>query len=84
MACSSDKQTIHIFAVQSGKYDIENGIKLSDEEAKIQAPADQDFENDERPENKKSKLNFMKGILPKYFADEWSFAKFKVPKDDNS
>ena len=38
----------------------------------------------ERPENKKSKLNFIKGILPKYFDSEWSFARFKLPSDDNS
>ena len=38
----------------------------------------------DRPENKKSKLNFIKGILPRYFDSEWSYGRFKVPNDDNS
>lgn len=38
----------------------------------------------DKPENKKSKLNFIKGILPKYFDSEWSYGRFKVPNDDNS
>ena len=33
------------------------------------------------PENKKSKLNFMKGIV-KYFDSSWSYARFKVPNED--
>ena len=35
-------------------------------------------------ENKKSKLNFIKGILPKYFDSAWSYGRFKVPNEDNS
>lgn len=27
----------------------------------------------------KSGLSFMKGVLPKYFSSEWSFAKFAIP-----
>lgn len=34
--------------------------------------------NADKPENKKSRLNFMKSMLPKYFESEWSFARFKV------
>jgi hypothetical protein len=29
--------------------------------------------------NTKSTLSFIKGILPKYFSSEWSFAQFRVP-----
>lgn len=29
--------------------------------------------------NPKSALSFMKGVLPKYFSSEWSFAQFRVP-----
>jgi len=34
----------------------------------------------EQPDNPKSSLAFMKGILPKYFSSEWSFAQFRVPE----
>jgi len=63
------------------------GIKLTDEEAKIMPPeeeVDLDKIGGDRPENKKSKLNFIKGILPKYFDSEWSYGRFKVPNEDNS
>lgn len=29
--------------------------------------------------NTKSSLSFIRGILPKYFSSEWSFAQFRVP-----
>lgn len=45
---------------------------------------DEDNEDEARPENKKSKFSFIKGIFPKYFDSEWSFARFKIPGDDNS
>ena len=65
----------------NAKLDAANAIKLSDEEAKVVDPEDQ---GGDVLENKKSKFNFMKGILPKYFDSEWSFARFKLPSDDNS
>jgi hypothetical protein len=77
LACSSDKSTIHVFAVHADKYDTLNGIKLADEDQKVQ-------DDDDQPENKKSKLSMFKGILPKYFESEWSFAKFRIPKSDTS
>lgn len=30
-------------------------------------------------DNTRSSFSFMKGILPKYFSSEWSFAQFRVP-----
>ena len=30
--------------------------------------------------NQKSTLSFMKGVLPKYFSSEWSFAQFRIPE----
>lgn len=88
LACSSDRSTIHIFSVKQ-KHDHEAGIKLSDEEdtkAQQDEVADGEEKGTEiaRPANKKSKLNFISGILPKYFDSEWSFGRFKVPNDDNS
>jgi WD40 repeat protein len=76
LACSSDRSTIHIFTVTI-KADSQTGIKLSDEEGKAD-PGDE-----KRPENKKSAVKFLKGIST-YFDSEWSFAKFKIPNDDNS
>jgi len=88
LACSSDRSTIHIFSVKS-KYDHEAGIKLSDEEESKMVSNNEENEEDkknegERPQNKKSKFNFISGILPKYFDSEWSFGRFKVPNADNS
>ena len=37
-----------------------------------------------KPANKKSKMGFFKGILPKVFGAEYSHSKFKIPSDDNS
>lgn len=76
LACSSDKSTIHIFTINV-KAD-SAGIKISDEEAKA------DTNQDNLPENNKSKFKFLKGIGVTYFDSEWSFAKFKIPNDDNS
>lgn len=86
LACSSDRSTIHIFSIKP-KYDTTAGIKLSDEEEnKVMPAADEDDPKGDanRPANKKSKLGFISGILPKYFDSEWSYGRFKVPNDDNS
>lgn len=81
LACSSDRSTIHIFAVNAN---VDQEVKLTDEEAKIQPPEGEEEDPKDRPENKKSKLNFIKGILPKYFDSAWSYGRFKVPNEDNS
>jgi len=87
LACSSDRSTIHIFSIKP-KYDTSAGIKLSDEEEnKVMPNEEEDSKKDgdeNRPANKKSKLNFISGLLPKYFDSEWSYGRFKVPNDDNS
>lgn len=81
LACASDRSTIHIFSVDA-KLEKKGAIKLSDEEAKIAVP-DEEQEDEARPENKKSKFSFIKGIS-KYFDSEWSFARFKIPGEDSS
>jgi WD40 repeat protein len=35
---------------------------------------------DKKSDNPRSMVSFMKGILPKYFSSEWSFAQFRVPE----
>jgi WD40 repeat protein len=77
LACSSDRNTIHLFSVDV-KMDNPNGIKLQDENAKV----DEKVEDDEhdRPKNKQSKLGIFKGIIS-YFGGEWSYGRFKVPGD---
>jgi WD40 repeat protein len=34
--------------------------------------------------NAGSSLSFMKGVLPKYFSSEWSFAQFRVPEESRA
>jgi len=57
MACSSDSGTVHIFA-----------MKLDQTEK-----GDLENKNVSELKNPKSKLSFMKSLVP-YFDSEWSFA----------
>lgn len=75
LACSSDRETIHIFSVNV-KLDQPNGIKLSDEEGK--GEDDNENEEGERPQNSKSRMGFFGSIVP-YFGSEWSLGKLKIP-----
>lgn len=93
LACSSDKGTVHVFAL-SAESAGPNGTYAGDSTA--MSPASPAFTNhryssgnmpprsgmidDEGTENSKSSLSFMKGFLPKYFSSEWSFAQFRVPE----
>jgi WD40 repeat protein len=63
MAVSSDKGTIHVF-------------KLSDGPSANSAISDQT--SADGGANPKSKLRFMKNVLPAYFSSEWSFAQYRV------
>lgn len=38
--------------------------------------------NSSKPQNKKSKLNILKGFNS-YFGSQWSFARFKIPNETN-
>lgn len=64
MAVSSDKGTVHVFAID---YDDEDKKK-----------------SEENSTNTKSVFGFMKGVLPTYFASEWSFAQFKFNEEGKS
>jgi len=73
LAVSSDKGTVHVFSLVAPD---------ADQNRPPTAPgADHDPETtDSAVINPKSSLSFMKGILPKYFSSEWSFAQFRVPE----
>ena len=81
LAVSSTRTTIHVFTVTQ-KHD--QKIKLQDEEeTKIAGEVDEEEGDAEQRKNKKSTFQFLGG-LANYFDSEWSFAKFKVPNEDNS
>jgi len=67
LAVSSDKGTIHVFSLKQKKEEKEKEVE------KEKPP------NESSKDNPKSALSFMKGVLPKYFSSEWSFAQFRVP-----
>lgn len=69
LAVSSDKGTVHVF--KTGRED------------KSAAPAAAAAADDPKA-NPTSSFSFMKGLLPKYFSSEWSFAHFRVSTDVRS
>jgi hypothetical protein len=80
LACSSDKGTIHIFAIRS---DLSLAATTNKQMAELNtednAPVPQPQTTDaEKANNTKSMFSFMKGILPKYVDSEWSFAQFRI------
>lgn len=68
LCVSSDHGTIHIFALHNAAAPSD---AASDTPGSAPAPAPQ--------VNKSMSLGFMKGLLPKYFSSEWSFAHFRIP-----
>lgn len=59
------------------------GIEGKNDGQQIAERAPNNPDDANRPQNKKSKLAFMKGIS-NYFGSQWSFARFKIPDSDNS
>ncbi|WCJ31373.1 WD repeat domain phosphoinositide-interacting protein 3 [Euphorbia peplus] len=85
LAVSSDKGTVHIFSLR---------VRVAGEDTASQAGPVQvpsllhqnsstsldALISPSTSANPGSSLSFMKGVLPKYFSSEWSFAQFHVPE----
>jgi WD repeat-containing protein 45 len=77
LACSSDKGTIHIFQIRPDvSLAAQTNKQLGDLHQVSEAPPQNAVSQteDKNTNNTKSMLWFMKGVLPKYFESEWSFA----------
>lgn len=77
LACSSDRNTIHVFTVNLDAK--AQAIPQGEEELKEGAEP----KAEEEQHNKKARFGFLLGKLSKYFDSEWSYAKFKLPNTDN-
>ncbi|KAF7830843.1 Autophagy-related protein 18c [Senna tora] len=86
LAASSDKGTVHIFGLR---------VRVVGDETLTQSNAAQGpallhqnsstsldtFLSPNTGANPNSSLSFMRGVLPKYFSSEWSFAQFHLPEN---
>ncbi|XP_057474089.1 autophagy-related protein 18d-like [Actinidia eriantha] len=85
LAVSSDKGTVHLFSLRVRVVGEDSSIYSS--AAQSPAMVHQNSSSSLNPlispstsANPSSSLSFMKGMLPKYFSSEWSFAQFRIPE----
>ena len=85
LACSSSNKTVHIFSIYSSiKYLKQKGIvsKIKSDDSN----SDKKEELINEPKNQKSFIGSIINVLKigiSYFESEWSFAQFRLPKNEN-
>ena len=88
IACASSSQTIHIFSIYSSiKYLKEKGIISNKSINNLNRNSEIDINNQtiEEPKNQKGFLGSIISVFKigiSYFESEWSFAQFRIPKND--
>ncbi|XP_038980399.1 autophagy-related protein 18c-like [Phoenix dactylifera] len=85
LAVSSDKGTVHIFSlrVRVAGEDASNHHAAAQGPGMVHQNSSTSLDALISPNtgtNASSSLSFMKGVLPKYFSSEWSFAQFHLPE----
>ncbi|KAI9110746.1 hypothetical protein K1719_018184 [Acacia pycnantha] len=86
LAASSDKGTVHIFSlrVRVGGEEMLPAPTTPQSPALLQQNSSTSLDSFLSPNtgsNPSSSLSFMRGVLPKYFSSEWSFAQFRLPEN---
>ncbi|CAI0552243.1 unnamed protein product [Linum tenue] len=86
LAVSSGKGTVHIFSlrVRVGGEDSSTNSNPPQSPALLHqnsSTAVTALVSPSTSSNPSSSLSFMRGVLPKYFSSEWSFAQFRLPEE---
>ncbi|KAF3794382.1 Autophagy-related protein 18c [Nymphaea thermarum] len=86
LAVSSDKGTVHVFGLRVRVVGEDSATHTNAAQAPLVTHQNSSSSLDaliapNTGANPSSSLSFMKGVLPKYFSSEWSFAQFHLRED---
>lgn len=86
LAASSDKGTVHIFNLRVRVFGEDSLIRPIAVQGPVllhqnSSTALDPLISPNTGANPNSSLSFMRGVLPKYFSSEWSFAQFHLPEN---
>ncbi|GLJ44910.1 hypothetical protein SUGI_0945510 [Cryptomeria japonica] len=87
LAVSSDKGTVHIFGLKvQVAGEVSSNVNVNTMEqlpglANLPDGSNEIILTPNTGAKPSSSLDFMKGILPKYFSSEWSFARYHLPEN---